>query len=350
MSDAQIPVFFHPAQLNFKPLYEWAFGQRIDHPETTARAESILSALRGAPEIFDVQPPKELPLTALRTQHDYQLLTLYNAARRLPEGETFYPTVFPRDRPGYADPHNIHHAGAFCFDSGTPLNAQTYDAAVWSAACAHYAAEAVRNRSTRLAYALSRPPGHHASKSFFGGYCYFNNTGLAARQLRGSGRVVIIDIDFHHGNGTQSLFYHDSKVLTISIHGDPREFFPFFAGHPTETGAKSGQGYNMNLVLESGVDVQAYLKLLDEMVLPAVRSFAPAWLVVAAGFDTYHKDPVGKFNLYTPDYAEIGGRLGALGLPTVVVQEGGYYTPDLGLNARTFLHGLREGQRGPRVA
>ncbi|MBU0552636.1 histone deacetylase family protein [Myxococcota bacterium] len=350
MSDPKIPVFFHPAQLDFKPLYEWAFGERIDHPETTARAESILAALRGAPEIFDVHPPRALPLTALRAQHDYQLLSLYNTARRLAEGQTFYPTVFPRERPIYADPHNIHHAGAFCFDSGTPLNAQTFDAAVWSAACAKDAAEAIRSRATRLAYALSRPPGHHATRDLFGGYCYFNNAALAARHLRGAGRVAIIDIDFHHGNGTQSLFYRDSKVLTISVHGDPRAFFPFFAGYPTETGAKAGLGYNMNLVLETGADAQAYLRLLDEVALPAVRSFAPAWLIVAAGFDTYHKDPVGRFDLQTTDYADIGERLGRLGLPTVVVQEGGYYTPDLGLNARTFLCGARDGQRAPRPA
>lgn len=340
-----IPVFFNELQLEFKPRYEWAFGEKITHPETTARAESILAALQREPAIFEVREPKELPLSSLRAQHDYNLLTLYNTARTLPEDDTFYPMVFPRERIGRADPHNLHHAGAFCFDSGTPLNARTFDAAAWSAASARAAADVVRKGKARLSYALSRPPGHHATRNLFGGYCYFNNAGLAARHLRRTGRVVIIDVDFHHGNGTQSLFYKDDKVLTLSIHGDPREYFPFFAGFPDETGQGRGAGLNMNLVLEEGADAQAYMTLLDEHVLPTVRHFAPDWLVIAAGFDTYYKDPVGHFTLQTPDYAEMGARLGSLGLPTVVVQEGGYYTPHLGRNAVTFLHGVRAGQQ-----
>lgn len=338
-----IPVFFNEAQLEFKPLYEWAFGEKIAHPETTARAESILAALQRDAARFEIREPVELPLAALRAQHDYALFTLYTAAKTLPEDKTFCPMVFPRTHQGRADPTNLHHAGAFCYDSGTPLTAQTFEAAAWSAASALAAADVVAQGEVKLSYALSRPPGHHATQGLFGGYCYFNNAGLAARHLRQRGRVVVVDVDFHHGNGTQSLFYEDGDVLTISIHGDPRHYFPFFAGFPDETGAGAGAGFNQNHLLEEGADAQAYMALLDHHVLPAIRHFAPDALIIAAGFDTYYKDPVGHFTLKTEDYADLGARLGKLRLPTVVVQEGGYYTPHLGRNTVTFLNGVQEG-------
>ncbi|MCA9488483.1 MAG: hypothetical protein KC621_01125, partial [Myxococcales bacterium] len=202
MIDAVTPAWFHPAQLAFKPRYEWAFGERIDHPETTARAESILAAVDRDPSAFRRVDPEEIPLVALRAQHNYNLLTLYTtAAAKLKTDETFYPMVFPRLRDGKGDPTNLHQSGAFCFDSGTPLTHNTWEAAGWSAACAQAAAAAVARKQASLAYALSRPPGHHATREAFGGYCYFNNSGLAARYLRKRGRVAVVDIDFHHGNG-----------------------------------------------------------------------------------------------------------------------------------------------------
>lgn len=346
-----MPVFFHPEQLLFKPLYEWAYGDKIDHPETTARAESILASLAAEPALFDVRPPEAIDADVLLAQHDRALLTLYDSARALPEGETFYPMVFPRESRYKADPGNLHHAGAFCFDSGTPLDGRTYSAATWSAACAHAAALEVRDGRAELAYALSRPPGHHATRSEFGGYCYFNNAGVAAAALlgRGHGRVAVVDVDFHHGNGTQSLFYADDRVLTISIHGDPSLYFPWFAGFPDETGEGRGAGFNLNLPLPGGADVQAWLDQLDRHVVPTIRRFAPDALVVSAGLDAYHLDPVGKHTLQTDDFAAIGARLGRLGLPTVAVQEGGYYTPHLGRNARALLAGLSDGVAAARV-
>ncbi len=338
-----MPVFFHPAQLAFKPLYEWAYGEKIAHPETTARAESIAAALDAEPARFELRRPEPLPASALRGQHTPNLLTVYHTARGLPDGETFHPMVFPRATRARADPTNMHHAGAFCFDSGTPLDNHTWDAATWSAACARQAALEVRRGRSRLAYALSRPPGHHATRDAFGGYCYLNNAGVAARLLRRHGRVAIIDVDFHHGNGTQSLFYDDPQVLTVSIHGDPREFFPWFAGFPDETGKGKGEGFNLNLTLPGGADLSGWTEQLDEHALPRIRRFDPDWLVISAGLDAYHLDPIGRHDLKTDDFAAIGDRLGRLGLPTVVVQEGGYYTPDLGINARALLMGLSDG-------
>lgn len=335
-----IPCFFHPDQLPFKPAYEWAFGRRIKHPETTARAESILKALQRGGD-FDVVAPKAVPLSALKRTHSYELVTLYNAATQLPEGETFYPSVFPKEAIGSGDPTNIRHAGAFCFDSGTPLCNRTWSAASWSAACAYDAAGAVL-RGAPLAYALSRPPGHHATRRFFGGYSYFNNSAIAAKRLRAKGPVAVLDIDFHHGNGTQTLFERDAKVLTVSVHGDPREYYPFFCGFGDEKGRGAGEGLNLNLPLPGGSDGDAFMRALETHALPAIEHFAPTYLVVAAGFDTYERDPVGDFRLTTPDYRRVGAAIRALGLPTVVVQEGGYYASHLGRNVVSLLGGMSD--------
>lgn len=337
-----IPCFFHPDQLAFKPRYEWAFGERIDHPETTARAESIARALAEEAGAFSLREPAELPRSALRRIHAYELLTLYNTAQALPDD--FYPTVFPKRKQGRGDPTNIHQAGAWCFDAGTPLNAQTLRAAVCSAACARSAAQAVIDGAS-LTYALSRPPGHHATRDLFGGYCYFNNAAIAADLFRRrKARVAVLDIDFHHGNGTQSLFYTSPDVLVVSLHGDPREFFPYFAGYETETGRGAGLGYTLNLPLPRGCDGQGWLAAFERHALPALRNFDPSVLVLSAGLDAYHLDPIGDFGLQTADFHAIGERLGREPWAIVAVQEGGYYTPDLGRNAAALLHGLREGQ------
>lgn len=342
MAKPRTPVVFHDAQLDFKPRYEWAFGEKIAHPETTSRAESILAAVERDSDAFERIVPSAIPLSAMRAQHNANLLTLYDtAAAQLAGEETFHPMVFPQKRDGMGDPTNLHRAGSFCFDSGTPLARNTREAAGWSAACATTAAGLVGRGEVSLAYALSRPPGHHATREAFGGYCYLNNAALAARALRRRGRVAVVDIDYHHGNGTQSLFYRNPNVLTVSVHGDPADVFPYFAGFANETGLGKGVGCNLNLPLPRGVDGQAWLRVFDSQVLPLLQRFDPDFLVIAAGFDTYVRDPIGHFTLEIPDYLTIGERLGQLGLPTVVVQEGGYYAAHLGRLATTFLHGMR---------
>jgi len=343
------PVLFHELQLDFKPLYEWAFGERISHPETTARAESILWSLRRHDDSFDVRAPKAVPLGAIRQLHSYQLLTLYNTAAQLPPERTFYPSVFPKSEQAHPDPTNIQHAGCFCFDSGTPLNAKTLEAASWSVACAREAAVILRKEALPITYSLSRPPGHHATRNLFGGYSYFNNAAIAARYLRRHGRVAILDIDFHHGNGTQGIFYRDPKVLVVSIHGDPREFYPYFSGHSNEGGAGHGVGFNLNLPLPGGCDGGEYMRVLQQHAIPTVQNFGPDYLVVSAGHDTYAKDPVGHFGLLEEDFAELGEHIGRLGLPTLIVQEGGYSTSDLGHIVRVFLDGARRGVGQPRL-
>lgn len=338
--DRPIPVYFHPRQLDHKPLYEWAFGEKLSHPETTTRAENILAALATDPESFMVRAPPRLAPSLLGTTHDPRLIELYRAAMKIEEGKTFYPSVFPKRRETEPDPSDIKQAGYFCLDSGTPLTSVTWDVAVWSAGCAVEAARAVKAGAS-LSYALCRPPGHHASRDLFGGYCYFNNAALAAGEL--PGRVAILDIDFHHGNGTQELFWRDPRVLFISIHGDPREFYPYFSGFASERGDGNGSGSTINLPLPRGCDAQEYLRVLEDEVITELKAFGPDVIVLSAGLDTFVRDPIGAFTLDTADFRRLGERIGAFGKPVVAIQEGGYCTDALGANVVALLHGLRSG-------
>lgn len=327
------------------PLYEWAFGEKLPHPETSHRAGSILTAIERNTDAFFIESPKSVPWSRIRKTHDARLLNVYKAARSLDPDVTYAPSVFPKRHQARPNPFDIHHAGYFCFDAGTPLTARTWEAAGWSAGCAVAAADWLVASGGQPAYALCRPPGHHASRDLFGGYCYFNNAALAAARLRPHGRVALLDIDFHHGNGTQQIFYRDDRVLFVSLHGDPREFYPYFAGHADEIGAGAGAGFTVNEPLPSGCDGQEYLRVLESRVLPTLRRFDPAVLLVSAGFDTYRRDPLGGFELDTPDYYVIGERLGREGWPSLVVQEGGYHARDLGINVATFLFGLKDGRK-----
>ena len=334
----KIPAFFHTSQLEFHPKYEWALGNRIKHPESTRRAESIFKELKKNKEKFEIIEPSRIPLKAIRDSHNYQLITLYNAASSLGEGVEFYPSVFPQRMKAKPDPTNIDHAGFYCFDSGTPMNNKTWLASAWSAGTAYYAADFILKDKGKTSYALSRPPGHHASRDTYGGYCYFNNAAIAAKLLKKKGRVAIVDIDFHHGNGTQEIFYKDDQVFFISIHGDPRNHFPYFCGHPSEIGQGKGEGYNLNIILEDGCTIKKYLKALKETVLPAIKRFEPKYIILSAGFDTYELDPIGQFKLKTEDFHTIGSVFKKIGLPTVILQEGGYHTQDLGKNVVSLLN------------
>jgi len=234
--------------------------------------------------------------------------------------------------------------GLFSFDAGTPLTAGTWAAARAGARCAVLAAGAVAEGSAPSAFALSRPPGHHAGVDFFGGYCFLNNAALAAQTLRdrGAERVAVLDIDYHHGNGTQSLFYERGDVLTVSIHGDPRSEYPFYLGHADERGAGAGAGANLNLPLPRGTGFDAWHTALG-LALDRVRSFGTQALVVSLGVDTYEGDPISGFRLRSADYETIGGTIAALRLPTVFVFEGGYAVDEVGVNVVNVLEGFEAG-------
>jgi acetoin utilization deacetylase AcuC-like enzyme len=340
----RMPVVFDHGQLRHRPRFEWAIGKRIEHMERATRAGRILSALESSHRFELRAPPGPLRPLELERTHSPALVRYLRAACRQVKDGTFYPNVFPKRFSVTAPEQGLVRAGFYCFDAGTPITRWAYDSARLSAACAAEAARMLLDGETTEAYALCRPPGHHAEHDLFGGYCYFNNAALATNRLRDAGRVAIVDIDFHHGNGTQQIFYRDAQVLFVSIHGDPHQFYPYFSGYADETGEGPGAGTNLNFPLRAGVDDAGYRELVERRVFPAVRAFKPASLVVSAGFDTYAGDPIGEFNLSTAFFSELGERFAGLGLPTVIVQEGGYQIAQLGTNVRAFLEGFLEGR------
>jgi acetoin utilization deacetylase AcuC-like enzyme len=216
----------------------------------------------------------------------------------------------------------------------------TFHAALAAVDIALTAAELVIDGAP-LAYALCRPPGHHAARSMYGGYCFFNNAAIVAQRLtEGGRRVAVLDIDYHHGNGTQQLFWDRGDVLYVSLHGDPTRAFPYFSGHADEVGAGRGKGFTRNFPLPAGADVAAYVASLDEACALIVRFAPDAPLIVSLGFDTYAGDPICDLGLRTQDYGAVAARIASLGLPTILIQEGGYAIDAIGANAVSFLRGL----------
>jgi acetoin utilization deacetylase AcuC-like enzyme len=232
--------------------------------------------------------------------------------------------------------------GLWCTDAVTPIKKKTYEVARASAESALTGAEILLAGEERAVYALCRPSGHHAGPRVFGGYCYFNNAATAAEHLCIHGTVAILDIDYHHGNGTQEFFQERPDVFTASIHGNPEFEYPYFWGHADERGIGQGEGTNLNFPLPLRTEIDGVLKAIDRFAA-AMKEFKPAFLIIAAGFDTHDKDPIGGFALKTEEYAEIGRRLAKIGIPTLIEQEGGYNTDVLGQSVHTFLTGFIEG-------
>lgn len=233
--------------------------------------------------------------------------------------------------------------GFYCLDAATPITAGTWRAASTAADCALTAASLV-SRGERAAFALCRPPGHHAARDLYGGYCFLNNAAIATQRLLDDGarRVAILDVDYHHGNGTQTIFYDRDDVLFASIHGDPLQEFPYYLGYADETGAGAGAGFNHNYPLPWGTSFDRWLEALAD-ASAKIESYAPDALVVSLGLDTFRGDPISHFELSTEDYPEVGRRIARLGLPSLFVFEGGYAVEALGVNAVNVLTGFEDG-------
>jgi len=305
----------------------------------------ILDALRAA-GLGALHEPRDHGLAPILAVHDAGLISFlqnaFQGSRSAPNDDApLFPSGYFAVRGWKRRPASWQHrAGYYAIDRDSPILAGTWTAAYWSAQAALTAAGLVRD-GQRAAYALCRPPGHHASASQYGGYCYLNNAAIAARYLQGRGgaRVAIVDIDYHHGNGTQEIFYADPTVLYCSLHADPDEEYPYFWGSAVELGSGAGFGTNRNWLLPAGCDDAAYLVALDE-ALAVVQAFQPSHLVISAGFDVVRGDPVvtnGGFHVTLDGLAQISQRLAALSLPTVIVQEGGYQIDRLGEMAVRFL-------------
>jgi acetoin utilization deacetylase AcuC-like enzyme/GNAT superfamily N-acetyltransferase len=312
--------------------------------EAPVRIASITKELDKT-DYFEALAPRKFGVSVIEKVHKPEFVQfLQKACANVPPGKSVYPYVFPsrnRARPPKELPLR---AGYYCIDTFTPLNANAYKAARGAVDCTMTGADWLLGGG-RAAYALVRPPGHHAETEAFGGFCYFNSGAIAAHHLSDRGKVVLLDIDYHHGNGAQDIFYRRKDVYTISIHGHPRYSYPYFSGFDDEKGEDEGKGYNLNFPLRENLDGEAYRKVLA-VALDKIRKYDPQFLVLALGLDTAKGDPTGSFSLMAKDFRENGRMIGALSLPTLVVQEGGYRTQTLGINARNFFTGLWDGIAG----
>jgi acetoin utilization deacetylase AcuC-like enzyme len=347
-------TFHNPHHTRHAGQQEMFRGRLVDCHEVPARLDFVMAELQRRP-LGAIEAPtiNDATLDAtLRRVHSARYLDFLQGA--WDEWVALDPSNAERDalpsvwplpsRHGFRTdvlPENFAaRMGAFAFDSGCPLTAGTWVAARAGAACALAAAQTVAG-GERSAFALTRPPGHHAGPDYFGGYCFLNNAAVAAQALRDAGkqRVAVVDVDYHHGNGTQTIFYERADVLTVSIHGDPRSEYPFFLGHADERGAGAGMGFNLNLPLPRGTGFAAWRRALDT-ALQVADNFGADALVVPMGLDTFAGDPISGFTLQSDDYFALGAALASADLPTVFTFEGGYAVDAVGVNAVNLLEGF----------
>jgi acetoin utilization deacetylase AcuC-like enzyme len=328
-----------------RPAYEFVGKRRemVAHREVPDRIEEILRALELR-EMGTVTTPLRHPEEALLSVHGVGLVGFLKTGWSQWVARTggFHPLIpdiflIEGSRGNAGEP--ALQGGKYCFDAQTPLDEQTWEAALSAAGCALTAAERLRHRRQESVYVLCRPPGHHAGRNFYGGYCYLNNAALAAAHLQRDGSVAVLDIDYHHGNGTQDIFYDSDQVLVVSLHGDPRAAFPYYWGYPDEVGTKAGVGFNHNVPLPAGAGEKQYLPALEE-ALATIGDFKPAYLVLSLGMDTFSEDPLGGFSLAIGSFSKIGGLIASLEIPTVVIQEGGYHAMTIGECAAAFWEGF----------
>ena len=342
-------VLHSPSHLAHAPAFEFFRGERVPCFETPARAEFVLQALRSRGH--DIRAPLDDSSALLSQVHAPRYLAFLQSAwaqwlaldpdnaERQP-----FPSVWPvRSLRSDLEPDNFTaRLGLYSMDNGSPLSAGTWVAAKAGADAAASAA-GVLAQGARGVFCLTRPPGHHVGADFMGGYCFINNAAVAAQALLGRGckRVAALDVDYHHGNGTQSIFYERADVLTVSLHGDPRTEYPFYLGHADEGGSGAGLGFNLNLPLPAGASVAAWFEAL-EAACARLQQHAPDALVVSLGLDTFAGDPISRFQLQAGDFTRLGARLAGLQWPTVFVLEGGYAAAELGINAAHVVDGFEQ--------
>lgn len=341
-------TFYNEHHAQHRGSHEIFRGELSPCFEKPERADMVVAefARRGLGQIVT---PQGVPLVSLERIHTPRYLHFLRSAWNdwialdpANAGKDAFPSVWPiRGMRADIEPDNFSaRMGLYSMDSGTPLTAGTWIAAKTGADCAVNAAHALR-LGERGTFALTRPPGHHAGADFFGGYCFLNNAALAAQHLLDDGaqRVAILDIDYHHGNGTQSIFYGRGDVLFASIHADPLNEYPFYLGHADETGEGAGAGFNLNLPLAHGSTSAQWFAALETACI-RISAFGADALVVSLGVDTFAGDPLSRFALQSADFLRVGERIAHLGLPTAFVFEGGYSVAEIGINVVNVLEGF----------
>ena len=315
--------------------------KEVGYVESPVRVKTIFREIIKTGLISE-EKVEEYPDRFILDVHDRGYVRYFKTVcSSLEPGRSVYPYVFPVRNAARPPKELSVRAGYYCIDTFTPLNINAYRAARWGVNCSLSAADSILD-GNRIAYVLTRPPGHHAERFVFGGFCYFNNAAIAASYLSKYGKVAILDMDYHHGNGQQQIFYDRSDVLTISIHGHPSFAYPYFSGFSEEKGDGEGSGYNFNFPLKEEINGEEYRETLGHAI-KIVRKFKPEFLIIALGLDTAKGDPTGTWLLSPADFLLNGKMAGSLGMPTLIIQEGGYRNKYLGINARSFLKGFYEG-------
>ncbi len=341
-------TIYNAAHIQHRAEHEFFRGEKVPAFEKPERADWVLAAIKRA-ELGEIVAPaahddattlkihSQRYVDFLRCAHD-EYLALGG------KGDAF-PATWPiRGMRSDVEPQNFAaRMGLYSFDAGSPLTAGTWAATRGGVDCALTAVD-LMNAGEQSAFVLTRPPGHHAGKDFFGGYCFLNHAAIAAQALRDSGcaRVAILDVDYHHGNGTQDIFYERNDVFFASIHGDPMTEYPFYLGHANEQGHGAGFGFNLNLPLTAGCPVETWFAGLDQ-ALKSIVNFGPDALVVSLGVDTFEGDPISHFKIKTSDYPRMGDAIAQLKLPTLFAMEGGYAVAEIGDNVVGVLQGFVAG-------
>ncbi|MCP5026953.1 MAG: histone deacetylase family protein [Actinomycetia bacterium] len=339
-------IVHHPDHQLHAPAGYISRGVRIPCPEVPERGEVLLRAVTEAGhQLRQAGEPEMAPIAAI---HDTGYLEFLARAwdqwsALAGHGPEVVPNVHPNRNMAAPSSTILGRAGVYQADTACPIGPGTWASVQQSAQCATEAARLVARGSIDRAYALCRPPGHHAYGDMAGGFCFLNNSAVAAQTLieGGAQRVAIVDVDVHHGNGTQGIFYDRDDVLTVSLHGDPTVYYPFYAGYADEKGRGRGEGHNLNVPLRQGTADDEYLDQL-ERALETIHRFEPDQLVIALGLDASERDPLAFLAITTDGFRRVAGALGALDRPTVLVQEGGYLSEVLGQNLAAFLEGFEE--------
>ncbi len=348
-------VVYTPRHLAHDVTHETYLGMAVPANEVGERAEIIRAALE-ADGGFEIVGPAEHGLDPIHAVHDPGLVRFVEEAWAQAQRESIEGTFLVADTypsramfeglseaalAGLREPRAVGgRTGWWGLDSSNPLVAGTYDAARAAVDVALTATDLVLGGEEQAVYGLCRPPGHHAARAMAGGYCFFNNAAIAAEAIvrRTGETVAVLDVDVHHGNGTQQIFWRRGDVFYASIHADPMDLYPFFLGHADEVGEGPGAGANFNQPLPAGTGDETYLAAVDR-ALEAIARTRGSIVVVSLGFDTFRLDPIGTFALTTEAYHEIGRRVARLGRRLLILQEGGYHRPSLGENARAWLRG-----------
>jgi acetoin utilization deacetylase AcuC-like enzyme len=331
--------FFDSRQNAHAPAQELHNGGFVAYAETPARTAAIAAKLPG------LEAPRdhgELPILAVHDAGYVEFLKTAPArwaAAGRPGDVMGYIWPIARRRPLALERIDAL-AGRYSLDASTPLTAATWDAAYWSAQSVLTALDTVR-AGDRAAFALCRPPGHHAGRDYLGGYCHLNTAAIAAEAAIGTGmaRVAVLDVDYHHGNGTQDIFWTRGDVFYASVHADPATDYPFYWGHADEIGEGDGRGTTLNLPLPRGSGIDPF-RAAQAQALAAIAGFAPDLLIVSFGADTYIDDPISGFAIHTDDYAVLARDIAGCGWPTLIAMEGGYAVDALGANVASFLSGF----------